>query len=266
MHRLTRVRWAPVRLGLIRFVCRRFRIEIHEAAETDIRKYEHFNAFFTRALKPDARPLAGEKDAVLCPADGVISQMGAVRDGRVFQAKGQTFSVGELLGGDRSLAREFEAGDFITIYLSPRDYHRIHMPLSGHLTGMMYVPGRLFSVAPHNVRAVPRLFARNERVVTSWTTDAGAMAQVLVGAIFVAGIETVWAGEITPPAGGDIVRRRYDGKTRLRAGEEMGRFNMGSTVICLFPKGKIRWRDDLRAECAVKMGASLGRVMPGVES
>ena len=259
MYRLMRVRWAPVRLGLIRFMSNRFGIDIQEAARTDIHAYEHFNAFFTRALKPGARPLAQELGAVLCPADGVISQIGQVAHGRVFQAKGQSFGLLELLGGDEALARELEGGHFMTLYLSPKDYHRVHMPLAGRLLRMIHVPGRLFSVAPHNVRAVPRLFARNERVVTAWSTEAGTMAQILVGAIFVAGIETVWAGEVTPPAGKTITRSEYDGEVRLAAGEEMGRFNMGSTVICVFPKGSLRWREDLQAESPVRMGELLAR-------
>lgn len=260
MHRLTRVHWTPVRLGLIRFIARRFGINIQEAAQTDIRAYEHFNAFFTRALKPGARPLAQEPGALLCPADGVISQIGQVENGRIFQAKGQDFGLGELLGGDKELTQALEDGAFATIYLSPRDYHRIHMPLGGRLTRMLHVPGRLFSVAPHNVRAVPRLFARNERVVTAWDTEAGTVAQVLVGAIFVASIETVWAGEVTPPAGKRIVRTVYDDGLRLNAGEEMGRFNMGSTVICVFPKGAVRWREELQAGSAVRMGQALGDI------
>ena len=156
------------------------------------------------------------------------------------------------------LARALEDGLFVTIYLSPKDYHRIHMPLSGRLVRMLHAPGRLFSVAPHNVRAVPRLFARNERVVTAWETEAGMLAQVLVGAIFVASIETVWAGEVTPPAGKRITRVEYEEGPCLDAGEEMGRFNMGSTVICLWPKGALRWRDDLHAGSAVRMGQALG--------
>ena len=260
MHRLMRVRWAPVRLGLIRFMSHRFGIDIQEAARTDIHAYEHFNAFFTRALKPGARPLAREPGAVLCPADGVISQIGEVENGRIFQAKGQSFGLSELLGGDERLARELEGGRFITLYLSPKDYHRVHMPLGGRLLRMIHVPGRLFSVAPHNVRAVPRLFARNERLVTAWSTEAGTLAQVLVGAIFVASIETVWAGEVTPPAGKKITRFDYDdGEVRLEAGEEMGRFNMGSTVICVVPKGSLRWREDLRAGNPIRMGELLGK-------
>ncbi|ABI56216.1 archaetidylserine decarboxylase [Alkalilimnicola ehrlichii MLHE-1] len=220
---------------LIKAFIRVFKVDMSEALEEDPTAYPTFNAFFTRALKPEARPLPDDPDAILSPADGTISQMGPIERDTIFQAKGHSFTTAELLGGDEALAEEFRDGWFATIYLSPRDYHRVHMPMTGTLRQMIHIPGRLFSVAPFTVRTVPKLFARNERVACIFDTDRGPMAVVLVGAINVGSIETVWAGEITPPAG---IRAQYsnyeaDNAPTIARGHEMGRFNMGSTVITL---------------------------------
>ncbi|MCL5668992.1 MAG: archaetidylserine decarboxylase, partial [Gammaproteobacteria bacterium] len=179
------------------------------AAQPDPRAYENFNSFFTRALKPDARPVVSGAHDIACPVDGVVSQIGRIQNGRIFQAKGHTFGLKDLLGGSAMRAAPFQNGQFATLYLSPRDYHRIHMPLSGRLREMVYVPGKLFSVNVRTTSVVPNLFARNERVIALFDTEAGPMALVLVGALFVAGIETVWSGTVTPPFGETIRQWNY---------------------------------------------------------
>ena len=233
-----------------------------EALEPDPNAYHTFNEFFIRALRPEARPIATDNDAIACPADGRISQLGEINKHRIFQAKGQDYSVVELLGGTPARSTPFENGCFCTIYLSPRDYHRVHISADAELKEMVYIPGRLFGVAPSAVTAVPRLFARNERVVGIFKTRHGSMAIVMVGALNVAAIETVWSGLITPPAGNQIQVVNYSNKTtkpRLLRGQEMGRFNMGSTVILLFPPDVMAWDPGLQAETPVKMGQQLGK-------
>ncbi|MBP6682502.1 MAG: phosphatidylserine decarboxylase, partial [Halioglobus sp.] len=218
---------------LIHVFIRQFKVDMSEAADPDPRSYASFNAFFTRPLREDARSPA-EAD-VICPADGAISQLGDIRGGRIFQAKGQSFSTWELLGGDSERAGLFADGRFATIYLAPRDYHRVHMPLAGRLTATSYIPGKLFSVNRVTAESVPRLFARNERLVCYFDTAAGPMAMILVGAMVVAGIETVWSGQVAPPTS-EPVLRDYVAVPRvieLAQGEEMGRFKLGSTVILL---------------------------------
>lgn len=258
---LTRLR-TPLKAPFVRWFIRHFRVDMSEALEPNPGAYASFNEFFTRAIRPELRPLAQDPQQVASPVDGTVSQAGPVTAGRLVQAKGRDYSVLELLGGSDGLAEEFAGGRFTTLYLSPRDYHRIHMPVDGTLRCMTHVPGRLFSVAPHTVRTVPRLFARNERVVTVFDTPLGAMAMVLVGAINVAAIETVWAGLVTPPHGRRITTTRY-GEDRpapfLRKGEEMGRFNMGSTVILLFADSGVNWSDDLVPGATVRMGRAIGR-------
>jgi phosphatidylserine decarboxylase len=231
-----------------------------EAVQPDPAAYPTFNAFFTRSLRPDARPVAaGDKD-LACPVDGAVSQIGSIEGGRVFQAKGQGFTTVELLGGDAAASR-FEDGQFTTLYLSPRDYHRIHMPVDGKLTRMLHVPGRLFSVNPPTTRAVPRLFARNERVACLFDTPAGPMALVMVGALNVASIETVWAGEVTPPQRPRVQAWDYAGEVQLTKGAEVGRFNMGSTVILLFAKDRIRWEEGYGPGSPVRMGRKLATLI-----
>ncbi|MGI9319787.1 MAG: archaetidylserine decarboxylase, partial [Thiogranum sp.] len=224
--------------------------------------YRHFNEFFTRPLRDGARPIEGDGNIVISPADGHISQIGNIDRDAVFQAKGQEFSVTDLLGGDTQRAEQFRDGSFVTVYLSPRDYHRVHMPLSGKLRETVYIPGRLFSVAPHTTRTIPRLFARNERLVSIFDTDAGAMAMVLVGAINVAAIETVWSGLVTPPPRSGIEAEDHrQSAIELPRGAEMGRFNMGSTVILLFGKDRIHWLQGLQAGQALQMGQQLGSLL-----
>lgn len=246
----------------ISFFVQRFDVDMSEALEPEPRNYDCFNSFFTRALKDGVRPLAeGHKD-LLNPADGAISQLGDISLGRVFQAKGQYFDVTELLGGDDPRNKVFEHGHFATIYLSPRDYHRVHMPLDGRLTATTYVPGKLFSVNAATAAQVPRLFARNERLVCHFDTPAGPMALIMVGAMIVAGIETVWGGQIAPPPR-EPVTRSYNSapdSIELDRGAELGRFKLGSTVILLFPRDAVSFDSAYAAGTPVKMGTSLGTI------
>jgi phosphatidylserine decarboxylase len=230
-----------------------------EAQEPDYSRYANFNAFFTRPLKDGARPIAS--DAIVCPADGAVSQMGEIAKGLLFQAKGRYFTTAELLGGDEQRAVQFDEGQFATIYLSPKDYHRVHMPLAGRLTGTTYIPGKLFSVNGVTAENVDRLFARNERMVCYFDTELGPMAMVLVGAMVVAGIETVWAGQVAPPLRQQPVPVDYTNlpsRVELDKGAEMGRFKLGSTVILLFPKGAMQWQKNYVAGSPTRMGESLG--------
>jgi phosphatidylserine decarboxylase len=246
---------------LIGWFAKQYQVDMSEAQIEDLEAFEHFNAFFTRALKPGARPLEQSPGAILCPADGAVSQLGKIEHGRVFQAKGHSFSLVELLGGDSERATPFMGGAFATVYLSPKDYHRVHMPLAGTLKEMVYVPGRLFSVNQSTAENVPELFARNERVVCLFDTERGPMAVVLVGAMIVASIETVWAGLVTPPKR-SLKTFRYDEAARapiaLDKGAELGRFKLGSTAIVLFGADQVQWAQELAAGSPVQMGQLLG--------
>ena len=264
MHRLARCENQVWKNTFINSIVRIYGVDMSEAAESDPNAYPSFNAFFTRALKSGARPLSPESDALLCPADGAISQIGDIRAGRIFQAKGKYFSAAELLGGDTELAKPFENGKFATIYLSPKDYHRLHMPLDGTLREMVHVPGRLFSVNAATANTVPNLFARNERVAAIFDTEVGPMALVLVGAIFVASIETVWHGEVTPPTVAEVRTWTYSGDSpKLAKGEEMGRFNMGSTIIVMLGEQAVAWENALKAGDKVRLRQTLGHLAKG---
>jgi len=242
---------------LIDTVTKKFNVDLSEAASPDPRSYSSFNAFFTRALKPDARVADADPRALLMPADGHISQCGPIEDGRIFQAKGQSFTAAELLG-DAAAAEPFRNGLFATVYLSPRDYHRVHMPWTGTLRETVHVPGRLFSVGTDAVANVPRLFARNERLVCHFDTDFGPMVSVMVGALLVSGVETVWSGEEIPAYGTAITRKDYRGKgITLERFAEMARFNYGSTVIVLLPPGVATLAPELKAESPVRLGQRL---------
>lgn len=256
LARLRRPVW--LKDWVIRIFIKHFDVNMAEAANPDPASYSCFNSFFTRPLRNGARPLA-EAD-IVCPADGAISQLGAIAGGRIFQAKGRYFSTYELLGADAERARQFEDGQFATIYLSPRDYHRVHMPLAGRLLATTYIPGRLFSVNGVTAENVPRLFARNERLVCYFDTAVGPMAMILVGAMVVAGIETVWSGQVAP-ATRSPVHRDYVNlpqAVELASGQEMGRFMLGSTVILLFPKDSMIWADDYAAGSSTRLGEKLG--------
>lgn len=242
--------------AFIRWFVARYRVDMNEAANSDVASYASFNAFFTRALRPGTRPLADS--AFISPVDGAISQIGPIAGDQIFQAKGHTYSSTALLGGDAALAARFNDGLFATIYLSPRDYHRIHMPCYGQLQHMIHVPGALYSVNPTTARGVPDLFARNERVVCMFDTPLGAMALVLVGATIVGSMATVWHGQVNPPRSGQIRSWDYpQGATSLGQGDEMGRFQLGSTVVLLLQRGALQWNPSLTATMPVRMGQSL---------
>jgi phosphatidylserine decarboxylase len=246
----------------IKQIIRHYGVNMKEALEPDINIFLSFNHFFTRELKPGARPLTSEPNAIACPADGAVSQAGPITDGKIFQAKGKSFTATDLLGGDAERAEPFNNGVFTTIYLSPKDYHRLHMPLTGTLREMVHIPGRLFSVNTATTNSVPGLFARNERVAAIFDTDAGPMALVLVGAIFVSSIETVWHGVVTPPSITAVRSWQYqENAPVLKIGEEMGRFNMGSTIIVLLGKDKAQWDGELTAEKVVKLGERIGKMI-----
>lgn len=247
---------------VIRWFVGRYGVNMAEAANPDIASYPSFNEFFTRPLKPGARPLADAD--YICPVDGAISQFGRIERDQIFQAKGHSYSTHALVGGDRDLAIQFQDGEFATLYLSPRDYHRIHMPCDGRLTRMIYIPGDLFSVNPTTARGVPGLFARNERVVCVFENDAGPFVLTLVGATIVGSMATVWHGQVNPPRPGTIKEWNYaPGEVVLKKGDEMGRFLLGSTVVMLFPKRRLRFTDAWAPARAIRMGEAMGqRVMP----
>lgn len=241
---------------LISRFARFYQVDMQQALQPDLGQYRSFNAFFTRPLQASARPVDMSADAIVSPADGVISQIGQIVGDEVLQAKGQTFSVSQLIG-DAQLARPFEHGQFATVYLSPRDYHRVHMPLAGRLTETIYIPGKLFSVNALTAQHVPALFARNERLVCLFDLAGGQrMAVVLVGAMIVAGIECVATGRITP--GSPFTRQTHD--LQLDKGAELGRFYLGSTAIVLLPQDSAHWLDSLKAGDSVQMGTRMGQL------
>ena len=255
----TRWTWRPWKNFLIRTIIQNYNVDMAEAQQPDPLAYPSFNAFFTRALKPEARRAPADADAIACPADGRISQLGAIHGDRIFQATGFDFSVAELLG-DAAAAAPYTNGHFITVYLSPRDYHRVHAPLAGTLRETVHIPGRVFSVAPFTVAAVPNLFARNERVICHFDSKRGPYALAMVGAMLVSGVETVWGGIEIPPYAGAIVRKDYRSREiRLERFAELGRFNMGSTIILLLPAGTTALDPDLAAEALVRVGQYIGR-------
>ncbi len=247
---------------IIKAFIKRFNVDMSEAVIEDPAAYKTFNAFFTRTLKDGLRPVVDAETAVALPVDGAVSQLGDIQYGRIIQAKRHDFSARELLGGDKDLSDQFQDGKFATIYLSPRDYHRIHMPLDGELQSMVYIPGDLFSVNPLTAQNVPNLFARNERVACIFKTPYGPMALVLVGATIVASIETVWSGTVTPPAGKAIKRWDFHGNTpiTLKKGEEMGLFKLGSTVVCLFAPGMMTFNESLSPATPTRMGENFGMI------
>jgi phosphatidylserine decarboxylase len=263
-HFLSRIVYAVMRCEtkwvkntLIYLISKVAGINADEALSPDPADYASFNAWFTRALKPGVRIFDSAEDAFLSPCDGRISETGALEENRILQAKGKTYTLQNLLAND-PVCDELMDGYFSTIYLSPRDYHRIHMPLAGQLARMIHVPGRLFSVAPYTARQVPNLFARNERVISVFNTKSGPLVMVLVGAMLVSSTETVWAGEVTPNKNKDVSVKDYTGQDiTLSKGEEMGRFNMGSTVILLMPAETLEGKSELTAGTAVTVGQKL---------
>ncbi|CAH0524462.1 archaetidylserine decarboxylase [Vibrio hippocampi] len=269
-HGLTRLvgKLASAKAGglttaIIRWFVKQYKVNMDEALHPEITHYKTFNDFFVRELKPDARPLTEGSEVITHPADACVSQFGPLTDGNLVQAKGHHYSALELLGGDSQLAEEFAGGEFATLYLSPRDYHRVHMPCDGTLRQMIYVPGDLFSVNPLTAENVPNLFARNERVVCIFDTEFGPMAQVLVGATIVGSIELIWSGTVTPPRGNTVYKWDYPAEGTkaivLKKGEEMGRFKLGSTVINLFAKDQIEFDSSMENNRPTVMGTAYAR-------
>ena len=264
-HAVSRVVYLVTRLRgphvtpMVRWFVKKYGVDMSDAEEPELAYYQTFNEFFTRPLKYRIRPIAEGETSIACPCDGTVSQAGPVRSGAILQAKGRAYSALELLGGDKALAGQFANGRFATIYLAPRDYHRVHMPLDANLVRMLHVPGRLFSVADWTVQEIPRLFARNERLVCHFETAAGPVVMVLVGAINVSAIETIWSGLVVPPRARSINTYDYSHtRKEIRKGEEMGRFNMGSTVI-LLTGANVEWNPELKPGQPLKMGQSIGQ-------
>jgi phosphatidylserine decarboxylase len=262
VYRLTHTENVRLRNWGLSIFLRNYQVNMDEAVETNPYAYRSFNAFFTRALKPSARPIAPEVDAFVSPVDGTVSQCGTINEDSILQAKGQSYSLNELLGGNCERAKKYLGGSFACIYLAPYNYHRIHMPYAGTVRETIYIPGDLFSVNASTARTVPRLFARNERVVCDFQGSQGAFSMSFIGALHVGSIETVWNGEINPPP-----RRKkqaivmIDGVgTALAKGDEAGRFNMGSTVIIVTEPGRVQWSSELQAGAIVRMGQTIGTV------
>ena len=259
--KLAGARAGSLTTSVIRWFVQRYGVNMAEAANPDVAAYPTFNEFFTRPLRDGARPLAPAD--FICPVDGAISQFGAIERDQIFQAKGHSYSTAALVGGDRELAAQFEDGSFATLYLSPRDYHRIHMPSDGRLTRMIYVPGALFSVNPTTARGVPGLFARNERVVCVFDSPHGPFVLTLVGATIVGSMATVWHGVVNPPRPGHLREWRYaDQQIAFRQGDEMGRFLLGSTVVMLFPKGVMQFNPDWVPARAIRLGEAMAVKAP----
>ena len=251
-----RVNW--VKNLFIEKFAKAYQIDMSNACEPELTNYACFNDFFTRAITPESRPIDSSEESFCSPVDGAMSQFGRIEEGRIIQAKGHQYSALELLGGDIERAKPFENGEFCTIYLAPSDYHRIHMPCAGTLTAMSHVPGKLFSVNPLTAENVPELFARNERVISYFDTKFGKLALVSVGATIVGSIETVWAGNITPPSRKKIKSWQYDDRSiQLEKGQEMGRFKLGSTVILLMEKANWKWHESVDLQQKVQLGRPL---------
>jgi phosphatidylserine decarboxylase len=263
MHALTRVRWPWLKCLTIDIFLRHFSVNMHEAIEPDPYAYESFNAFFTRALKPSARPVAADADAFVSPVDGTISQIGIIDDDAIVQAKGHRYSLLTLLAGNTELAQRYRNGHFACIYLAPYNYHRIHMPLTGVLNTTIYVPGDLFSVNTATAQHVPGLFARNERVICDFESPQTRFAMAFIGALFVGSIETVWAGEINPIPRHKCIMQLDQGRgMQLAKGAEAGRFNMGSTVILVVAPDRVQWLSGLQSGSTIQLGQRLGTLKP----
>jgi phosphatidylserine decarboxylase len=261
VYRLTRIEYKPWKNFLIKIFIKFFKVDMNQAIWNSKEDYTSFNAFFIRNLKPDARSWKKDKNNILSPVDGAISQIGNIKKDKLIQAKGIDYSLNRLLANDTNAVERFQGGKFTTLYLSPRDYHRIHMPVSGKLIKSIFVPGDLFPVNTASVRTVNQLFARNERFISLFEAELGLMAQIMVGATFVGSMETVFAGLITPTKHREITIKEYEEKpVELNQAEEFGHFNMGSTVILLFEKEKINWSEDLKENDPIQVGQLIGKV------
>ncbi len=260
VYRITRCEIPWFKNNLIKLFISVFDVDMSLAQNPDPESYSSFNTFFTRALSPEARPIILDEKIILSPVDGTVSQIGNIQNNTIIQAKGKSYTLKHLLVEDE-LVDMFSGGTFATLYLAPRDYHRIHMPVSGQLSRMIYVPGKLFAVNSHSVRVVDAIFAKNERVINIFDTDIGPMAVVMVGALNVGSMETVWSGQITPAKNRIINDTQFSGNDiKLEQGQEMGRFNMGSTVILLFSKNVIQWSAEMVADKTIVMGENVARV------
>jgi phosphatidylserine decarboxylase len=268
VRRVTRWQADGLKNLLIKLFIRHFKVNMGDAVIRDAEGYSDFNDFFTRALKSGARSFPDDPRTITSPVDGHVSQVGGIAAERLIQAKGREYSLAALLAGDAGQVARFRNGRFATLYLSPRDYHRVHMPCQGRLLETTYIPGRLFSVAPHTTRAIPGLFTRNERLVCLFETSAGPMALIMVGAIFVSCMETVWSGVVNPRMAMSLQKTVFDQTSgqsvELQRGEEMGRFNMGSTVILLYGAGMVEWDEGLQAGQTLRLGQNIA--YPGSNS
>jgi phosphatidylserine decarboxylase len=258
MYALMRIKFKPIKHFTLNRMIKSFNINMDEAESKNYDDFPHFNAFFTRALKPGCRPIDSSTDSIISPVDGVISQIGAINKDEIFQAKGHHYTIQDLLA--TPMDSDFVDGQFVTIYLSPKDYHRMHAPLDCEIKALRHVPGRLFSVADWTTQKIPKLFARNERLVNTLQTSFGKVAYVYVGAILVSSIETVSNGVITPPYANEVTDLIPEGQIRYKKGEEMGRFNMGSTVVLLFPKDSITFEPELKAGSSLKLGQKIATI------
>ena len=241
MYRATRWTWHPWKNALIRLFIRKYKVDMSLAEKSSANEYETFNDFFTRSLKPGLRPISGRGKGMISPVDGYTGATGTLEDDRIVQAKGRYYSLEELVHGDKDHIRYYQNGNFMTLYLSPRDYHRVHIPADGELLFMAYIPGRLFSVGSAHTHRIDRLFARNERIITTFRSGIGMFSVIFIGAIFVGSVETVWHGQVTPAAEREYASWHYEPGITFTRGDEIGRFNMGSTVILLTEPDKINW-------------------------
>ena len=258
MYALMRIKFKPIKHFTLNRMIKSFNINMDEAVSKNYDDFPHFNAFFTRALKPGCRPIDPSTDSIVSPVDGMISQIGTINKDEIFQAKGHYYTIQDLLA--TPMDSDFVDGQFVTIYLSPKDYHRMHAPLDCEIKALRHVPGRLFSVADWTTQKIPKLFARNERLVNTLQTSFGKVAYVYVGAILVSSIETVCNGVITPPYANEVTDLIPEGQIRYKKGEEMGRFNMGSTVVLLFPKDSITFEPELKAGSSLKLGQKIATI------
>lgn len=265
VHRLAQSRIGWLKKTLIGGFAHGYRIDMRDAAEPELAAYPSFNAFFTRELRPGARPVDTDPNTVVAPVDGQLGAFGDIRSGRIFQTKGMAYDLAELLAGNAARAQQFEGGTFATLYLAPHNYHRVHMPVDGTVHASLYVPGRLFGVNPASVRSIPRLFSRNERVIALFDSGVAPMAMILVGAFCVGGIETRWTGRVCPPhvrgTGRPLPTIDDDGSAHFMRGEEIGRFNLGSSVILLFGPQAIEWNANLTPGQPLVLGRAIGRML-----
>lgn len=256
---LTHCRCSFFKNKAIHYFIRHFKVDLSESLVTDIRQFPSFNDFFIRQLKPNARPLPHDPTAIACPADGILTEFGKIQAGRLLQAKGRYYELIDLLGGHAEMAQHFLNGNFFTVYLAPKDYHRVHMPITGQLHNMIHIPGRLFSVNMPSVMGIPRLFARNERVVCLFETAAGMMAVIFIGALLIGSVVTPWHGQVMPtPHSKSALRVEENSPIILQRGDEVGYFQWGSTVIVLFGENAVNWQTTLYPGDAVRIGQCVG--------